>query len=98
METLALGLETFGIWPALHIEDDDQRVEEPIKRWQSVNGKQGGDPQKLAAALLKTAAMDPAPARFMAGTDPVKNAEKKAHTLLVQADARRELSSSLGHD
>ena len=39
-----------------------------------------------------------APARFAAGADAVELFETKAQTLLDQADAHRELSSSLGHD
>jgi hypothetical protein len=35
---------------------------------------------------------------FAAGADAVELFETKAQTLLAQADAHRELSSSLGHD
>ena len=38
------------------------------------------------------------PLRFAAGADAVELFETKAQTLLDQANAHRELSSSLGHD
>ena len=63
-----------------------------------MDGKQGGDPAKLAAALVQLAALDDPPLRFAAGTDAVGLFESKAHALLEQADAHRALSSNLGHD
>ncbi len=36
--------------------------------------------------------------RFAAGADAVATFEQKAHELLAQADAHRELSTSLAHD
>jgi hypothetical protein len=38
------------------------------------------------------------PVRFAAGADAVATFEKKANELLAQADAHRELSTSLAHD
>jgi hypothetical protein len=63
-----------------------------------MDGKQGGDPAKLADALVSLASSDTPPLRFAAGADAVELFESKAQTLLDQADADRELSSSLGHD
>jgi hypothetical protein len=63
-----------------------------------MDGKQGGDPAKLAAALVQLAALDEPPTRFAAGADAVELFETKAQTLLAQADAHRDLSSSLAHD
>jgi hypothetical protein len=63
-----------------------------------MDGQQGGDPAKLAAALVELVALDEPPLRFAAGADAVGLFESKAQTLLAQADAHRELSSSLGHD
>ena len=56
------------------------------------------DPAKLAAALLQLAALEQPSARFAAGADAVAHFETKARSLLSQADAHRELSSSLGHN
>jgi hypothetical protein len=63
-----------------------------------MDGKQGGDPAKLASALVALAALDQPPARFAAGADAVEVFETKARALLDQADAYRGLSSSLAHD
>jgi hypothetical protein len=63
-----------------------------------MNGQQGGDPAKLAAALVTISAMDEPPLRFVAGADAVGAVEGKAHEMLAQADAHRELSSNLNHD
>ena len=63
-----------------------------------MDGKQGGDPAKLADALVQLIALDEPPVRFAAGADAVETFERKASTLLDQANAHRELSSSLAHD
>jgi hypothetical protein len=62
-----------------------------------MNGQQGGDPAKLANALVQLAGQDEPPLRFAAGADAVATVEKKAKDLLAQVDAHRELSSSLSH-
>lgn len=80
------------------IEEYAERTRATIDAWNSMNGKQGGDPAKLAAALIKLAALDDPPARFAAGADAVQVFEAKAAALMVQADANRTLSSSLGLD
>ena len=63
-----------------------------------MDGKQGGDPAKLADALVQVIALEEPPVRFAAGADAVDVFERKAQTLLDQANAHRELSSSLAHD
>jgi hypothetical protein len=63
-----------------------------------MDGKQGGDPAKLADAVVKLAALEETPTRFAAGADAVQTFEAKAKTLLAQADAHRELSASLARD
>jgi hypothetical protein len=47
---------------------------------------------------VKVVALDEPPLRWVAGADAVAAVEQKAHELLAQADAHRELSSSLDHD
>lgn len=79
----------------LSIEDYASRTAETVAAWKSMNGKQGGDPSKLAAALVELAAQGEPPARFAAGADAVEALEGKANTLLAQANAHRDLSSSL---
>ena len=80
------------------IDDYAERTEATVAGWKSMNGQQGGDPAKLAAALIQLAAQDQPPMRFPAGADAVGVFEQKAKDLLAQADAHRELSSSLAHD
>jgi NAD(P)-dependent dehydrogenase (short-subunit alcohol dehydrogenase family) len=80
------------------IADYADRTKQTVEAWQSVNGKQGGDPAKLAAAIVRLAALDEPPVRFAAGAEAVELFETKAKTLLAQADAHRALSSSLAHD
>ena len=80
------------------IEDYAERTRATVRAWQGMDGKQGGDPAKLAQALVQLVALDEPPLRFAAGADAVQLFETKAQTLLDQANAHRELSSSLGHD
>ena len=63
-----------------------------------MSGKQGGDPAKLARALVQLAGLDEPPARFVAGADAMQAMETKAGLLLAQAGAHRALSSSLSVD
>jgi len=87
-----------SIWPELSIEDYAQRTTETIAAWKSMNGKQGGDPAKLAAALVTIAALEEPPLRWQAGADVVAGVEQKITTLFEQVNAHRELSSNLQHD
>ena len=63
-----------------------------------MDGQQGGDPAKLADALVQLAAQDEPPLRFPAGADAVTTFEDRAKLLLEQAGANRDLSGSLDHD
>ncbi len=80
------------------IDDYAERTAATVAAWQGMDGKQGGDPAKLAQALIQLAALDEPPVRFAAGADAVATFEQKANGLLTQADAHRELSTSLAHD
>jgi NAD(P)-dependent dehydrogenase (short-subunit alcohol dehydrogenase family) len=80
------------------IDDYAERTKQTVEAWNGMNGLQGGDPAKLAAALVQLAGQDEPPLRWAAGADAVATVEQKANTLLAQADAHRELSSSLAHD
>jgi NAD(P)-dependent dehydrogenase (short-subunit alcohol dehydrogenase family) len=79
------------------IEDYAERTEQTVAAWTGMNGLQGGDPAKLAKALVQLAGSDDPPLRWPAGADAVATFEQKAKDLLAQADAYRELSSSLAH-
>ena len=80
------------------IDDYAQRTRETVTAWSGMDGKQGGDPAKLADAIVQLAGLDEPPVRFAAGSDAVQTFEAKANALLAQADAYRQLSSSLAHD
>jgi NAD(P)-dependent dehydrogenase (short-subunit alcohol dehydrogenase family) len=89
---------TSTIWPEPTIDDYADRTRQTVSAWQDMNGKQGGDPAKLAAALIQLAGQPEPPLRWIAGADAVAAVEQKAHDLLAQADTNRELSTSLAHD
>ena len=79
------------------IDDYVKQTREIVSAWKNMDGKQGGDPAKLADALLTLAALPEPPIRFAAGADAVQAFETKAKTLLDQGQAHRDLSSSLGY-
>ncbi len=66
--------------------------------WTGSNGKQGGDPAKLANALVTLDREAELPRRFLAGADAIATAEQKIATLQKEIEAYRELSSSLAID
>jgi NAD(P)-dependent dehydrogenase (short-subunit alcohol dehydrogenase family) len=80
------------------IEDYAERTRQTVTAWTGMHGQQGGDPAKLAQALVRLADSAEPPLRWAAGADAVGVFEQKAQQLLAQADAHRELSSSLDHD
>jgi NAD(P)-dependent dehydrogenase (short-subunit alcohol dehydrogenase family) len=82
----------------LSIADYAERTAETIPAWQAMNGRQAGDPAKLARALVELADSNEPPLRWVAGEDAVEGVEQKARLLLAQVDAHRELSRNLAHD
>jgi NAD(P)-dependent dehydrogenase (short-subunit alcohol dehydrogenase family) len=90
--------DTSTIWPEPSIDDYAERTRQTVVAWQGMSGKQGGDPAKLANALVQLASQDDPPRRWIAGADAVEAVEKKARTLLADVNRHRDLSTSLGHD
>lgn len=86
---------TFG---TIAIEDYAERTEQTVAGWRGMDGQQGGDPAKLADALVSLAASAEPPLRFVAGSDALVQVEGKAALLLEQVAAHRELSGALAHD
>jgi NAD(P)-dependent dehydrogenase (short-subunit alcohol dehydrogenase family) len=80
------------------IEDYAEMTGQTVTAWKGMDGQQGGDPAKLADALIHLAELDEPPLRFAAGADAVGVFEARAKELLAQADAHRELSSNLARD
>src|SRR2546423_10242233 len=80
------------------IEDYAEKTRQTVTAWKGMSGLQGGDPAKLAIALVQLAGQDQPPLRWVAGADAVEAVERQARTLLTQVDAHRELSSNLAPD
>lgn len=80
------------------IPDYADRHAERVQWYQDMNCHQEGDPAKLAQALLTITSLEQPPRRFIALAAILDLAEQKAETLKAQADAFRDLSSSLAHD
>ena len=80
------------------IEDYAERNAAQREFWEGMNGRQGGDPAKLAQALLTLAGEERPPFRFIAGADALAQAEEKLAERRRQIDAFRELSTSLARD
>lgn len=94
-ELLTPGSTTFA---EPQIDDYAARTRETVAAWSGMDGKQGGDPVKLAAAVVQLAGLKEPPERFAAGADAVQTFEAKAQTMLSQANAHRALSSSMAVD
>jgi NAD(P)-dependent dehydrogenase (short-subunit alcohol dehydrogenase family) len=82
----------------LSIDDYAERTAQTRPAWEAMSGKQGGDPAKLAKALITVVDQEQPPRRWVAGADAVATVEQKANELLAQVDAYRDLSSSLAID
>src|SRR6185503_14899929 len=62
-------------------KDYDERRGPLLEYWKAQNGRQSGDPAKLAEALLTIASQEPPPRRFIAGADAIGTAEQKVAAL-----------------
>jgi len=80
------------------IADYEDRRGPLVEYWKSQNGRQSGDPAKLARALITVANQNPPPRRFIAGADAIATAEQKIADLKAQIEAYRDLSTSLAFD
>lgn len=83
------------VWPAVFVADYAERSAAQRVWWQSQDGQQAGDPDKLAQALITIANEEPPPRRFIAGADALALAQRKITQLQAQIAAHRELSTSL---
>ena len=95
-ELLVEGAST--IWPELSIEDYAGRTAQTIAAWKGMNGQQGGDPAKLAAALVTLSDSGELTLRFVAGADAMAAVEANLTAIQGQIDAHRDLSTSLAFD
>jgi NAD(P)-dependent dehydrogenase (short-subunit alcohol dehydrogenase family) len=95
-ELLVEGAST--IWPELDVEDYAERTSQTITAWKGMHGKQGGDPAKLAGALVTLSDDGDLPLRFIAGADAMAAEEANLMTIQEQINAHRDLSASLVFD
>jgi NAD(P)-dependent dehydrogenase (short-subunit alcohol dehydrogenase family) len=80
------------------IADYDERRGPLVEYWKAQNGRQSGDPAKLARALIAIAHQEPPPRRFVAGADAIATAEQKIADFKREIDSNRALSTSLAFD
>jgi len=92
-ELLVEGSST--IWPDLKVDDYAERTKNTITAWSGMNGLQGGDPAKLAAALVTLSDSGELPLRFIAGADAMAAVEANLKIIQEQINAHRDLSASL---
>ena len=92
-ELLVEGAST--IWPENTVPDYAERTAQTVTAWSGMNGLQGGDPAKLAAALVTLSDSDELPLRCVAGADAMAAVEANLLTSQEQISAHRALSASL---
>ena len=80
------------------ISDYAARRDPLVAYWKSMNGKQTGDPAKLARAIITIASQSPPPRRFIAGAEAIGGAEQKVVALKEDIESNRQLSTSLSFD
>jgi len=80
------------------ISDYNERRTQQIEFWNAANGKQSGDPAKLARALVTLSDEEKPPRRFIAGADAIAATEQVITILQQQINAYRDLSMSLAYD
>jgi NAD(P)-dependent dehydrogenase (short-subunit alcohol dehydrogenase family) len=77
------------------VMDYDERRAQKMEFFKGMNGRQSGDPAKLARALITISNLEKPPRRFIAGADAIGIAEQVVAELQQQIDAFRDLSTSL---
>jgi NAD(P)-dependent dehydrogenase (short-subunit alcohol dehydrogenase family) len=80
------------------IDDYAERNAHYYTFWKEKNGKQEGDPAKLAKALITIVNQEEPPSRWIAGADALAGAEQKVAELQQQINAYRDMSISLAYE
>lgn len=80
------------------IDDYAERNAQYQAFWKEKNGKQEGDPAKLAKALITIVNQEEPPSHWIAGADALAGAEQKIADLQAQLNAYRDLSTSLAYE
>ncbi len=95
--TQLLSPESTNYAPA-SVHDYSERRGTLIAGWTSHDGKQSGDPAKLAQALVTVANERPPRRRFIAGADSIASTEQKVAELQADIDLNRSRFTSLDID
>lgn len=95
-DLLAEGDSTF--WGDVEVPDYAEASARTREFFRGMEGRQSGDPAKLARALLAVTELDAPPVRFVAGADSVGGVVRKGELLVEQARAYPELSEHLDLD
>ena len=82
------------IWPDVVVDDYAERSAEQRRWWQSQDGQQPGDPDKLAAALVSLVNEDSLTSRLIGGADVIALAELKVNELQQQIDGQRSRANA----
>ncbi len=77
------------VWPEVVVDDYAERSTEQRRWWQSQDGQQPGDPDKLAAALIRLVDENSPPSRLIGGADVIAIADRKVAELQRQIDDQR---------
>jgi NAD(P)-dependent dehydrogenase (short-subunit alcohol dehydrogenase family) len=80
------------------IDDYNDARAQQMEFWKAQNGRQSGEPAKLAQALITISHQEKPPRRFIAGADAIGTAEQVVAALQQQIEAFRGLSTSLAFD
>jgi len=67
------------------------KTKQTVTAWKGMNGLQGGDPAKLAKALVELASQDVPPLRWGRRRRRRRDFRAEAKTLLAQANAHRDV-------
>jgi len=84
-------------YAARRIADYDETAGATRRRTESMNGRQAGDPEKLARAILALADATEPPLRFLAGADALDRQEQAIRRRKEEASHWRDLSTSLAY-
>jgi NAD(P)-dependent dehydrogenase (short-subunit alcohol dehydrogenase family) len=86
--------ESTNYAPSSIVDYADRRTAQ-MASWNAQNGRQSGDPAKLAQALLTVASEEPPRRRFIAGADSIGSTEQKLADLQADIKVNRERFISL---
>jgi NAD(P)-dependent dehydrogenase (short-subunit alcohol dehydrogenase family) len=82
------------IWPEVVVDDYATGSAEQRRWWQSQDGQQPGDPDKLAAALIRLVEEDSPPSRLIGGADVIALMERKVADLQQQIAEQRSQAAT----